>query len=118
MFTTLRRWVRLLPRQGLMGLVRGYRLLLKPWLGNVCRFEPSCSEYALQALQRHGAWRGTLLSGWRIVRCQPWCQGGCDPVPDNFLSSVHHPAAGLFTRLGLSPEAQAPVPRAPTRKLP
>lgn len=105
------------PRQGLMALVHGYRLLLKPWLGGACRFEPTCSAYALGALQRHGAVRGTALAGWRILRCQPWCAGGCDPVPDN----LHHPATGLFTRLGLNPEAPAPdrcPPRPPTRKLP
>ena len=52
-----------LPRQLLLLLVRGYRLLLKPWLGNVCRFEPSCSQYALDALQRHGAAGGSLPRG-------------------------------------------------------
>jgi putative membrane protein insertion efficiency factor len=84
-----------------MGLVRGYRLLLKPWLGNACRFEPTCSAYALQALQQHGALRGGALTGWRILRCHPYCNGGCDPVPDTFLN----PAAGLFTRLGLRSDA-------------
>ncbi len=73
----------LLPQALLMALVRGYRFWLKPWLGNACRFEPTCSAYALQALQRHGAWRGTALAGWRILRCHPWCEGGCDPVPDS-----------------------------------
>ena len=69
------------PRLGLIALVKGYRLLLKPWLGNACRFEPTCSAYALQALQLHGAARGSALAGWRIVRCHPWCAGGIDPVP-------------------------------------
>ena len=69
------------PQRALTLLVRGYRLLLKPWLGNACRFEPTCSAYALQALQRHGAMRGTALAGWRILRCHPWCDGGLDPVP-------------------------------------
>jgi putative membrane protein insertion efficiency factor len=103
-----------LPQRGLMGLVHAYRFLLKPWLGNVCRFEPSCSAYALEALQRHGAWGGSALAGWRLLRCQPWCQGGCDPVPDNILD----PAAGLFSRLGLHAGAKASAPRPPTRKLP
>jgi uncharacterized protein len=101
------------PRQGLMAAVRGYRLLLKPWLGNACRFEPTCSAYALQALERHGAWRGTALTGWRILRCQPWCNGGCDPAPERFPN----PAAGLFTRLGLSPKAAAEA-NPPTRNHP
>ena len=57
-----------LPRQVLLALVRIYRLLLKPWLGNACRFEPSCSQYALDALQRHGALAGGSLSAWRLAR--------------------------------------------------
>jgi len=84
-----------LPQQALILLVRGYRLLLKPWLGNACRFEPSCSQYALDALQRHGAAGGTLLAGGRLLRCHPWCAGGCDPVPERFPN----PARGLSTRL-------------------
>jgi putative membrane protein insertion efficiency factor len=82
-----------LPQQLLLALVQGYRLLLKPWLGNACRFEPTCSAYALQALQQHGAVVGSALSAGRVLRCQPWCDGGCDPVPAM--------APRLFTRLGL-----------------
>jgi putative membrane protein insertion efficiency factor len=78
------RWVWHLPQQLLMLVVRGYRLLLKPWLGSACRFEPTCSAYTLQALQQHGAVRGTALGTWRLLRCHPWCDGGCDPVPDTF----------------------------------
>lgn len=65
-----------------MAVVRAYRLLLSPWLGNQCRFEPTCSRYALEALQAHGAGRGAYLSARRILRCNPWCEGGHDPVPD------------------------------------
>lgn len=68
-------------RAVLMGLVRGYRLLLSPWLGSACRFEPTCSAYALQALERHGAAWGSALTAGRLVRCHPWCAGGHDPVP-------------------------------------
>ena len=82
------------PRLALMALVRGYRFFLKPWLGNACRFEPSCSQYALDALQRHGAAGGSVLAAARLLRCHPWCDGGCDPVPERFPN----PAAGLFTR--------------------
>jgi len=82
-----------LPKRLLVGLVQGYRLLFKPWLGNACRFEPTCSAYALQALQQHGALIGASLAAGRVLRCQPWCDGGCDPVPDR--------APRLFTRLGL-----------------
>ncbi len=65
----------------LRGLIQGYRLLLSPWLGSSCRFEPSCSAYALQALDAHGAGAGSYLILARLVRCHPWCDGGCDPVP-------------------------------------
>jgi putative membrane protein insertion efficiency factor len=65
----------------LIGLVRGYRYLLSPWWGGQCRFSPSCSEYAIQALQRHGAWKGSWLAARRISRCHPWHAGGFDPVP-------------------------------------
>jgi putative membrane protein insertion efficiency factor len=84
------------PRMVLVGIVRAYRFFLKPWLGNACRFEPSCSQYALDALQRHGAVVGGSLAGARLLRCHPWCHGGCDPVPDA--------PPGLFTRLGLVQE--------------
>ena len=65
----------------LLALVRGYRLLLSPWLGSSCRFTPTCSAYALEALERHGAGGGTYLTLARLVRCHPWCEGGHDPVP-------------------------------------
>jgi putative membrane protein insertion efficiency factor len=84
-----------LPRRALIGLVLLYRWLLKPWLGNACRFEPTCSAYALQALERHGAARGAVLAGWRLLRCHPWCAGGTDPVPDARPASGRR---GLFTR--------------------
>lgn len=98
--------LRLAPRRLLIALVSGYRLLLKPWLGNACRFEPSCSAYAIEALERHGALAGSALTGWRLVRCQPWCDGGCDPVPHN----PRAPLQGLFTRFT---RGGAPAPRAP-----
>ena len=66
----------------LIQIIRGYRLLLSPWLGSACRFEPTCSLFTLQALQRHGAWAGSYLGAVRIARCHPWCKGGKDPVPD------------------------------------
>jgi len=65
----------------LIGLVKGYRLLLSPWLGSSCRFEPTCSAYSLQALQNHGAAAGSYLTLARLTRCHPWCAGGSDPVP-------------------------------------
>lgn len=65
----------------LIALVKAYRLLLSPWLGQACRFEPTCSVYAIAALEQHGAAVGSYLTLRRIVRCQPWCQGGHDPIP-------------------------------------
>ena len=90
-----------LPRLVLIGLVRGYRLLLSPWVGQSCRFTPTCSAYAVQALQRHGAVVGVGLAGWRILRCNPWCHGGCDEVPDNMPWNRPRasPSAGLFSGL-------------------
>ncbi|MGV3494178.1 MAG: membrane protein insertion efficiency factor YidD [Ramlibacter sp.] len=85
----------------LMGLVKGYRLLLSPWLGSSCRFTPTCSAYSLEALQRHGAGAGTYLTLARIARCHPWCTGGHDPVPTA--------APRLFTRWAAStPEKNDP----------
>ena len=78
-------------REALMSLVRGYRLLLSPWLGSACRFEPTCSAYSLQALEKHGAAAGTYLTVARLLRCHPWCAGGHDPVPEE--------APRLFSRL-------------------
>ena len=71
----------------LMGLVKGYRFFLSPWLGSACRFEPSCSRYALDALQLHGAAAGSYLVTRRLLRCHPWCDGGLDPVPRTALFS-------------------------------
>jgi len=65
----------------LMLLIRVYRLLVSPLLGRHCRFHPSCSEYALEALQRHGLWKGSWLALRRIGICHPWHAGGFDPVP-------------------------------------
>ena len=72
-----------LPRRLLIALVRVYRLLLSPWLGNSCRFEPTCSRYAIDALDRHGALVGSSLAAGRLLRCHPWCRPGHDPVPEH-----------------------------------
>lgn len=85
-----------LPQQLLIGVVKGYRLFLSPWLGSACRFEPTCSIYSLQALQQHGAVHGSYLTLRRLVRCQPFCAGGHDPVPPTkslFFSRLVNPAA-------------------------
>jgi putative membrane protein insertion efficiency factor len=63
--------------------VRAYRLLFSPWVGHGCRYQPTCSVYALQALETHGAFKGSWLALKRIARCHPWGGAGHDPVPDN-----------------------------------
>ncbi len=68
-------------RKALMLLIRGYRYFISPWLGSRCRYYPSCSAYALEAIERHGALRGAWLALRRIGRCHPWHAGGHDPVP-------------------------------------
>lgn len=69
-------------RAALLLLIKAYRLLVSPALGPCCRYVPSCSAYALTAVELHGAWTGTRLAAWRVLRCNPWCLGGCDPVPE------------------------------------
>src|SRR5690349_6329254 len=65
----------------LIGLLKLYRLLISPLYGNVCRYYPSCSAYALRAVEVHGAVEGSWLAGRRLLRCHPWTPGGYDPVP-------------------------------------
>jgi putative membrane protein insertion efficiency factor len=93
---TSRAW--LLPRQVLIGLVKGYRLLLSPWLGSSCRFEPTCSIYAIESYERHGAVVGSALTASRLLRCQPWCEGGHDPVPVAARLSSSRLFTGLIAR--------------------
>ena len=88
----------------LIVLVKAYRYAISPMLGRHCRFEPSCSEYAVEALQTHGALGGTALAGARLCRCHPWHAGGYDPVPQ--VKSPLQPAsrrASLFTFLHRTP---------------
>ncbi|NQW80577.1 MAG: membrane protein insertion efficiency factor YidD [Polaromonas sp.] len=102
-------WLRALGKfsqQVLIIIVKGYRLLLSPWLGSACRFEPTCSLYSLQALQLHGAARGSVLTLRRLARCQPWCDGGHDPVPP-----VRD--ALLFSRL-VTPVTSSPSEKTPS----
>ncbi|MBS7455673.1 membrane protein insertion efficiency factor YidD [Coralloluteibacterium stylophorae] len=65
----------------LIALLRGYKLLISPLLGPRCRFHPSCSDYAREAIERHGAMRGVMLAATRLARCHPFHPGGYDPVP-------------------------------------
>lgn len=83
------------PARLIVAALRAYRLLLSPWIGNQCRFEPTCSIYAIGAVERHGALAGSYLAARRVLRCHPWCDGGHDAVPEV--------PPRLFTRLGLRP---------------
>lgn len=68
-------------RRVLVAIIRAYQYVLAPWWGRQCRFAPSCSHYAIEALERHGALAGSWLALKRILRCHPWNPGGYDPVP-------------------------------------
>ncbi len=65
----------------LLVLIAGYKRFLSPLLPRACRFYPSCSTYSAEAIERHGAWRGTILTARRLARCHPFNPGGYDPVP-------------------------------------
>jgi hypothetical protein len=76
----LRALVRL-PARVVVLLLRGYQLVISPMYGPTCRYAPSCSSYAVQAVEAHGLLRGAALATWRLLRCHPWAAGGWDPVP-------------------------------------
>jgi uncharacterized protein len=69
----------------LVGLVRVYQWVLSPLLGDRCKYHPTCSQYAIDALHEHGAARGTVLAAWRVLRCNPWSAGGVDHARDQTL---------------------------------
>jgi len=71
----------LLPRRGLAAVIRGYQIVISPALPPSCRFTPSCSQYALEAVRRYGALKGSWLAARRLARCHPFHRGGFDPVP-------------------------------------
>ncbi len=77
-------------RMAFGGIIRLYQLCLRPVLGPNCRFVPGCSDYALEAVDRHGALRGSRLAMARILRCNPWHAGGHDPVPAAAHAPHHH----------------------------
>ncbi|SNS06962.1 hypothetical protein SAMN04488503_2558 [Humidesulfovibrio mexicanus] len=72
----------------LLAFIWLYQRLLSPLFAGSCRFEPSCSQYARQAVILHGAFKGGLLTLWRLLRCQPLCRGGHDPVPVGFTPNI------------------------------
>ena len=80
-------------RKLLIAPIRFYRYVISPWLGYNCRFTPTCSAYAIEAIETHGALRGSWLTAGRILRCHPWCKGGHDPVPHAHHERGRHPSA-------------------------
>jgi putative membrane protein insertion efficiency factor len=86
----------------LLALIRAYQYLLSPWVGGNCRYWPTCSDYALEAISRHGAARGGWMMLARLARCHPYGRGGLDPVPQQFRlrCSCH---AGEPTATGVAP---------------
>ncbi|WP_432477919.1 membrane protein insertion efficiency factor YidD [Nocardioides sp. GXQ0305] len=89
----------------LIGLLRAYRLLISPLYGQVCRYHPSCSAYALEAVTVHGSLRGTALAVRRLGRCHPWAAGGYDPVPPSRDEADREPM------LDPTPQQRADIPR-------
>ncbi len=66
----------------LLALLHFYKGAISPYLPNACKYTPTCSVYAMEAIELHGAWKGSLLAIWRILRCNPFSRGGYDPVPE------------------------------------
>ncbi|MDB5775568.1 MAG: rane protein insertion efficiency factor YidD [Herbaspirillum sp.] len=78
-------------KKPLLWLIRAYQLGISPYLGQRCRFYPSCSSYAAEAVAVHGAWKGSVLATKRLCKCHPWHPGGCDPVPSAVSPEIHSP---------------------------
>ncbi|ROP72635.1 membrane protein insertion efficiency factor YidD [Curtobacterium sp. PhB115] len=97
-------WVAaLLPRNACVVVLRAYRAVISPLYGNVCRYHPSCSRYALEAIQQYGVVRGSAMGAWRIARCNPWAAGGIDDVTERSRPFV-------VNRFGF---VLAPIPKQP-----
>lgn len=92
----------LLPRNALIALLTVYRRLVSPLYGDVCRYHPSCSRYALEAVQRSGVVRGAALAAWRVLRCNPWSRGGVDDPPARLHPAYRITPAG-FVRAAEQP---------------
>jgi uncharacterized protein len=93
----------------LMGLIRLYQLTISPLLGPVCRFYPTCSHYGYEAIRTHGAIKGTRLTVWRVLRCNPWNAGGFDPVPPGKPRTSRSPLGRIATSRTDSPGTRTTV---------
>jgi uncharacterized protein len=87
----------LLPRNVCVLILRVYRAVISPLYGDVCRYYPSCSGYALGAIQQHGVLKGIVLGSWRIARCHPWAKGGVDDVPERRIPRYQLTRFGFVT---------------------
>ena len=85
-------------RSFLVGLIRFYRRAISPWTPAACRFQPTCSAYALEAVERHGALRGSALAVKRLLRCHPWGGSGYDPVPGSGRVPPEEEGSGVIGR--------------------
>ena len=72
----------------LVGFIRAYQLLVSPFTPACCKYHPTCSSFAIEAIQMHGPWRGLLLAIWRLLRCNPWSHGGPDAVPTPYKEDI------------------------------
>jgi uncharacterized protein len=81
---------RFAPKDLLLSLLRGYKRALSPVFLPSCRYVPTCSDYAAEAIDKHGAVRGSALAIWRLLRCHPFVRGGFDPVPGPTCSHISH----------------------------
>jgi putative membrane protein insertion efficiency factor len=85
------------PKTLLLTLLRGYKWAISPFLPPACRYVPTCSDYAVEAIERHGAFRGSAMAIWRVLRCHPFVRGGYDPVPmlmSDVTAAAHRTRAG------------------------
>lgn len=98
------------PRSVVVVLLRFYQRWISPAFGPRCRYYPSCSEYAVQAVQRHGVLRGLILAAWRLLRCNPLSRGGFDPVENQRLFSPR----GGGAQGSSAPTSSTPTPTTPT----
>jgi len=95
-------FVMMLPRNFCVIVLRAYRAIISPLYGDVCRYYPSCSSYALQAIQHHGVIRGVWFGSVRLVRCHPWAAGGVDDIPQPSTTPLTISPFGFVTHAPLS----------------